>query len=201
MSKKTESIKRVQRRKKLFAIEAFGGKCQKCGYNKCPNALEFHHLGNKKEKPTYVIMRWSWEKAKKELDNCILVCANCHREIHYVELNVEIEPRDVKGNQEKLERLRLPWLKKECGYCRESFDTKRKEHKFCSDRCKGLASRKVARPTKEELKQLLNDGVAFTKLGKMFGVTDNAVRKWAKNYGLIPIGCTKMYGGRDVMEA
>jgi hypothetical protein len=46
-------------------------------------------------------------------------------------------------------------------------------------------ARKVEWPTKEELKNLLDQKVPFTKLGKMFGVSDNAVRKWAKHYNLI----------------
>ena len=68
---------------KLLAIEYKGGKCQnpECGYNKCVDALEFHHLSNK----DFSISNGntpSWERIKKELDKCILVCANCHREIH-----------------------------------------------------------------------------------------------------------------------
>lgn len=62
-------------------VEYKGGKCEKCGYNKCISALEFHHI-NPLEKE-YVISKVSnsFEKLKKEADKCQLVCANCHREI------------------------------------------------------------------------------------------------------------------------
>lgn len=69
---------------KEMAIEYKGGKCSICGYNKCIGALEFHHLDpNKKDfgisSKGYTR---SWDTVKAELDKCILVCANCHREIH-----------------------------------------------------------------------------------------------------------------------
>ena len=75
-----------RRRKKLkeMAIEYKGGCCSKCGYNKCSSALEFHHLDPSKKE--FGVMAGgftrAWDKIKKELDKCILVCANCHREIH-----------------------------------------------------------------------------------------------------------------------
>lgn len=77
------AVTRAQRKKKLKAISEFGGKCVKCGYNKCPDALEFHHLRDKAESPAYIIARWSWSRVKKELDKCQLICSNCHREEHY----------------------------------------------------------------------------------------------------------------------
>jgi DNA replicative helicase MCM subunit Mcm2 (Cdc46/Mcm family) len=93
MSKRTyqqraEYLKKAvtARRKKLkkMAIEYKGGKCIFCGYNKCNDALDFHHLdSNKKEFGLSVRgLTRSWEKIKEELDKCILVCANCHRELH-----------------------------------------------------------------------------------------------------------------------
>lgn len=44
--------------------------------------------------------------------------------------------------------------------------------------------RKVERPTKEELKVLLEDNT-FRGLGRKLGVSDNAIRKWAKIYNLL----------------
>lgn len=44
--------------------------------------------------------------------------------------------------------------------------------------------RKVDRPTKEELEDLLSKN-SYVSLGKRFGVSDNAVRKWAKKYGIL----------------
>jgi len=71
---------------KKKAVEYKGGCCSICGYNKCLSALEFHHK-NPKEKEYNkdnrgLNRKQSFRKAKKELDKCILVCANCHREIH-----------------------------------------------------------------------------------------------------------------------
>ena len=72
------------RSRKLKGIEYLGGKCSRCGYDKCPDALEFHHLNPEEKDSDYRKMRYrSFEKVKKELDKCILVCANCHREIHF----------------------------------------------------------------------------------------------------------------------
>lgn len=73
-----------QRSFKEKLVKYKGGYCEKCGYNKYIGALEFHHLD-----PTQKDFNISYgkgysfnDKIKKELDKCILVCANCHREIH-----------------------------------------------------------------------------------------------------------------------
>ena len=74
---------------KLKYIEYKGGKCEICGYSKLIQALEFHHL-IKKDK-LFVISgnhTRKWDSVKKELDKCILVCANCHREIEYGLINL-----------------------------------------------------------------------------------------------------------------
>jgi len=67
---------------KLKAIEYKGGKCQICGYNKCTRSLQFHHLDPNKKDFGISGGTKSFEKLKPELDKCILVCANCHGEIH-----------------------------------------------------------------------------------------------------------------------
>lgn len=71
-----------QRKKKEFAVNLKGGKCQCCGYNKCITALEFHHLDPSKKDSSIRFTTSSKEDILKELLVCILVCANCHREIH-----------------------------------------------------------------------------------------------------------------------
>ena len=47
-------------------------------------------------------------------------------------------------------------------------------------------TRKVVRPSREELEKLIQNNT-WTAIGRMFGVSDNAVRKWAKRYGIIGI--------------
>lgn len=71
----------LRQRKKLWAIEYKGGRCERCGYSKCHAALDFHHL-DPNEKDLERFTGVSIEKMKIELDKCILVCSNCHREIH-----------------------------------------------------------------------------------------------------------------------
>ena len=63
-------------------IEYKGGECQICGYNKCQDALEFHHLDPSKKDYNISGGTKSFNTLKSEVDKCILVCANCHREIH-----------------------------------------------------------------------------------------------------------------------
>jgi hypothetical protein len=171
----SKPVIRAQRRKKRLAVERFGGKCCICGYSKCLNALEFHHVDKeaKQESAAYVIMRWSWDRAKVELEKCILVCANCHREIHY------------NGFDEDLQVYVKNWITKICPTCKKEFDTKSHAHMYCCDTCSKVARRKTSRPSKRDLKRLLERKTSWTHMGKMFGVSDNAVRKWAKSYSLL----------------
>lgn len=67
-----------------MATDLLGGKCYFCGYKRCIMALEFHHIDESKKKfgISHKGFTRSWEKLKREVQKCILVCANCHREIH-----------------------------------------------------------------------------------------------------------------------
>jgi hypothetical protein len=76
----------AKRRKKIRekAIIFAGGKCIRCGYNKYPEVLEFHHKDPLK-KDFNISMKGhcrSWGRVKEEIKKCILLCANCHRELH-----------------------------------------------------------------------------------------------------------------------
>lgn len=73
-----------QRKFKRKCIEYKGGKCEKCMYDKCDYALEFHHT-NPKEKDFGIANARLTTFSKKimdELDKCVLLCSNCHREEH-----------------------------------------------------------------------------------------------------------------------
>ena len=79
-----EILRNRRYRIKKLLVEYKGNKCQVCGYNRCLSALEFHHLDpNSKDFTIASTMKYSnLDKLKVEVDKCILVCANCHREIH-----------------------------------------------------------------------------------------------------------------------
>lgn len=79
-----ERVKQRWTERKEKAVEHMGGKCQDCGYNKCIAALEFHHLDpSSKEANWNKIRLWEWSKVESELDKCVLLCSNCHRERHH----------------------------------------------------------------------------------------------------------------------
>lgn len=94
---------KTRRRRKLNARlnmnklkESAGGCCKFCGYNRCFDALEFHHVDPKTKNRTYnsiagILRACSIEKAKEEVAKCILICAICHRELH-------ANLRDCNGN-------------------------------------------------------------------------------------------------------
>jgi transposase len=77
------NVKNFRERIKIKAVEYKGGKCIVCYYNRCIRAFDFHHLDpSKKDFNISNNCNMSWDRVKIELDKCILVCSNCHREIH-----------------------------------------------------------------------------------------------------------------------
>ena len=71
--------RRTERKRKL--VEYFGGECRICRYKKHFGALEFHHVDPAK-KDLNMSGTHSFLKMLKEAKKCLLVCSNCHREIH-----------------------------------------------------------------------------------------------------------------------
>jgi len=92
--------KRGRRSFKQDAVNYCGGCCVLCGYDKCLSALTFHHV-DPSSKSFGISVKGhlvSWERAKKELEKCVLLCKNCHTEI---EEKVSKLPDGIKVGKRK----------------------------------------------------------------------------------------------------
>ncbi len=80
---KTAVAKRRKRMREIL-VKYKGGKCELCGYEQCINALDLHHkdASQKDFGISSSGLTRSLDKNKQEADKCVLLCANCHREIH-----------------------------------------------------------------------------------------------------------------------
>ncbi len=158
------------------AVEYKGGKCQKCGYDKCLASLDFHHIDSNEKDPEWKKMRSrAFESIKHELDKCLLVCRNCHGEIHdeiFKEKRLKLEAAREEGRRKK-EKESKNFCK--CG------KTIKKGKKVCCD-CYSH-KKKIIWPTKEELQKLLWE-MPTIKIAKQLGVSDVAISKCAKKYGI-----------------
>lgn len=117
-------------RRKLRAIKRFGSQCAKCGYDKCIAALEFHHRDPTSKRFDWYSMRSSgWDKVVIELQKCDLLCANCHRELHYDFAKVEAyqQREKVLADRKLVEMI--------CLFCNKSFKPVRRTQLFCSFKC------------------------------------------------------------------
>lgn len=161
------------RQYKKQAVEYKGGCCQRsiggkmCGYNRCLAGLDFHHLDPKQKDPKWRAMKnWKFDRIKKELDKCILVCKNCHAEIHHV----DIPQLDARKN------------KKQFDVCPICGNEKYIKLKYCSLECfyEGIKKFNII---KEELERLIQEK-PYEEIGKMFGVTGNAIKKRCRAMGI-----------------
>lgn len=82
--------RRPGRKQKAVVIK--GGKCKICGYNKCIRSLTFHHVDPAtKNFEISDAKNRSWETILIELDKCVLLCNNCHGEVHDGLITVELD--------------------------------------------------------------------------------------------------------------
>lgn len=182
----SQKVKDWRIRTKARIIEAMGGKCNICGYNKCNGALELHHIDPSAKQFSFGGIRanpTAWNNIVNELKKCILLCANCHRE---VESGITALPEQFDTFNEAYSTYKSPPVvyKNNCKQCSVEFIANEKNRKYCSPTCYNLATRKVNRPSKEELQKLI-ETTSWVQIGKQYGVKDNSVRKWAKLYKLI----------------
>lgn len=106
-------------------------------------------------------------KTNNDRCNLHLMSASEHSTLHYHMRHTNVA------------RGPLPY----CKVCGKQVNTHR--NKYCSPACAKLGARKHTRPSKEVLEAVIMSGTPATAIGEMYGVSDNAVRKWARQYGII----------------
>lgn len=179
-----ENVQKSRTTQKERMVYVMGERCQICGYNTYIEALEFHHINPENKVFNFNKSQTkSWEDNIKELKKCILLCANCHREVHagYYENKLESSFNEERANE--ISTLINNLKTKQIRYCPICKSIISQKAKHCPN-CSAIIARKVEnRPTREELKQLIRTKT-FVEIGKMFNISDNAVRKWCNSYNL-----------------
>ena len=140
MSKSSEAVKRWRKKTKERIVESFGGQCCVCGYNRCTSALALHHLDpNEKEMSLGAIRAnpKSWKKIVEELRKCVLVCHNCHSEIHSGFIDI---PKDVNMFDESFIDYKEESKQTPCVICGK---LKPERQITCSYKCAAKNARKV----------------------------------------------------------
>ena len=85
--KKCTNIYKKSRKDRMYqkiADYVGGFKCSRCGIERDTMTIfDFHHLDPAtKDRQISKMVENSWKDVKTELDKCIILCANCHREVH-----------------------------------------------------------------------------------------------------------------------
>jgi hypothetical protein len=103
------------------------------------------------------------------LENLRILCPNC---------NATLDTHCGRKNRRKL-------VDRECAYCGEAFLPKSRRQRFCSRPCgvrhNAPALRLVERPPYEQLIAELAAS-SYLAVGRKYGVSDNAIRKWVRAY-------------------
>ena len=127
-------------------------------------------LGRKMEDDE-VVHHLDQDKTNNRQENILVLTRSQHMKLHgwlrRASLEKSIDEHGVNSGK-PLEA---------CKICEKTLQGKQKE--YCSVECMALDKRKVERPSKKQLEQELKT-TSLRQLGIKYGVSDNAVRKWAK---------------------
>jgi len=187
--------------RKIVLIKLLGGKCEICGYDKCGRSMNFHHiipLDKKMDLAKGNINRNNKVKVLEEIKKVVLLCSNCHGEVHsgLHENLVKKWGKELLERKTRIENgigdanilFKFRFVKKHlktCSFCKKEFTSVGKKKKYCSHKCCEMNDRRVkVRPSIEELGNMI-DNMSWVAIGKEYGVSDNAIRKWARQYKLI----------------
>ena len=126
-------------RLKLMAKHSFGNACQRCGYDRCMDALHFHHLDSSEKYDWAKSGQTSPREVMAHPERFQLLCANCHYEVHADEWKAskKYEPCQNCGQLMAVEPRRLA----------DGRD------KFCSRKCKSDYRGKAAQTTEAIVKR------------------------------------------------
>ena len=112
-------------------------------------------------------------KKNNDLDNLEIISNSDHTKLHHED---RMNSTYGEGNWDYKKEVN-------CLNCKSRFKQNSPDQIYCSKKCSELDHRKIERPLKKELEELINNN-SWSAIGRMYGVSDNAVRKWAKSYGI-----------------
>ena len=145
-----------------------------------------------------VLRRW-YEKGQYSEYKCSI----CGQEPFWNGKDLSLTLDHINGNNtdHRLENLR--WVCPNCDRQLDTFCSKNIKHKeilsnYCIDcgieifatstrcnKCQGLQRSSGKKPPLDELKKILYENKGnFTQVGKLFGLSDNAIRKWCQGYNI-----------------
>ena len=177
MDKTAEHVKLWRKRTKERIIKAFGGGCGVCGYNKCNEALELHHIDPKTKELKLSSLKANinnWDLIVKELRKCALLCSNCHKEIHSSIITL---PKNVQKFNEyyaDYEAHKL-WKKIDMDKCPMCEKLKPKHTITCSSKCAGKKTWKFDWDSINII-DMKDKGMSNASIGDIVGVSEASVR-------------------------
>lgn len=128
---------------------------------------------------TEVVHHLDGNRQNNHLGNLIVMDRGMHLKLHtWIDNGAPIhESYRRNGMNSGKSKVAEP---KFCVICQSCLQGKQK--KTCSEGCESLRKRKVERPSFEQLKEDVHS-ISLLSVGRKYGVSDNAVRKWLKAYG------------------
>ena len=171
---KKQKLRHISR--KIELINLMGGKCCLCGYDKNYAALDFHHV-NPSEKSFQLDARHlsncSTASILEESKKCILVCANCHRELH----NANFGKEEIVKTKESLTNIKSvtePRHKQSiCPVCGNSFNSS-KGKIYCSPECR---VKDKNYPPADDVRAKYKELKSQKKVADFYGLTRRIVQR------------------------
>jgi len=170
----SQHVKDWRARTKARMVAAMGGACVCCGYDTYEGALLFHHRDPSTKDFSLSGVRMNpkkWSRIVEELRKCVLVCWNCHIELHAGLRNI---PVGAAGFDESFADYRAEQRAKLFDTCPVCGDRKRKRRKYCSIACSHENKKRVS---DEQLRAMAEQGANYSQIGREYGISGNAVKK------------------------
>jgi len=174
MSLSSEKVKSWRQDTKEAIVDGLGGKCAICGYNKCNDAFDIHHIDPSKKTMSFAGVRANpkkWASIVEELKNCILLCANCHREIHAGIVKI---PKKIPKFVDLKEKRKI---KTYCPICNKQ---KKNYLITCSRSCAAKKHSTVDWDRYDIFDLYVNKKLSNVKIAEIYGCSDNSVIKRLK---------------------
>ena len=107
LSAKGGPVIAFRRRTKARAVDLMGGECFGCGFSGLSAVYDFHHW-DADEKEFGIAQDGiprRWVDVVAELEKCVMLCANCHREVHAGVRTISADAPRSRGGRSALRRV------------------------------------------------------------------------------------------------